>query len=228
MSRILLVEDEELIGTMVKLNLEQEAYEVDWLHQAEGALEKAQNARYDLILMDIMLPGMNGIEATAGLRKAGIGTPVLMLTARSESRTKVNGLDSGADDYLTKPFDMDELLARVRALIRRGQARAELPSESVFSFDGYRINFETRQADTNEGRIRLSEKETALLELFVRQPNFTFSRSNILEEVWGLNVDPTERTVDNFIVRLRKLFEKDPAHPRRFISVRSVGYRFEL
>lgn len=223
--RALLVEDEDLIGEMVKLNLEEDGYEVQWIKDGESVARTAAATRFDVIILDIMLPGIDGIEAARRLRNAGTGTPVLMLTARGDTATKVSGLDSGADDYLTKPFDMPELLARVRALIRRSQGARELPAEALLHFDRYEINLETREAVTNEGRVLLSEKETSLLAFLARHPGEVVRRADILDEVWGLDVSPTERTIDNFLMRLRKLFD-DPADPHHFHTVRGQGYRF--
>jgi DNA-binding response OmpR family regulator len=226
--RILLVEDEQLIGEMVKLNLEEDGYKVTWLTESDSVYATVEATVFDLIVLDVMLPGQyDGLALARGLRRREIGTAILMLTARSETSAKVQALDSGADDYLTKPFDMPEFLARVRALIRRSQSAIELPSSQKIRVGGFDINLETRIADTQEGSLTLSDKEAALLALFVRNPGRTLSRADILEEVWGMDVTPTERTVDNFIVRMRKLFEPLPEEPRHFITVRAQGYRYE-
>ena len=223
--KVLLIEDEELIGEMIRLNLEAEGYQVQWLKDGQDVGELINERRFDLIILDIMLPGMNGIEITSLLRKRGIGTPILMLTAQSGTVTKVKSLDAGADDYVTKPFDMPELMARVRASIRRSQGRRQIPSNNLLHFDCYEVNFQTREADTNGGTVVLSEKEIELLEFFSRYPHEVVSRADILDEVWGMDVSPTERTVDNFILRLRKLFD-DPEQPRHFLTIRGRGYKF--
>ncbi len=225
--RILLVEDDELIGEMVRLNLEQEGYEVIWFKQGEGVGAKLADERFDLIVLDIMLPGKDGFTVLGELRAAEVGTPTLVLTALAESGDKVTGLDLGADDYLTKPFEMEEFLARVRALIRRSQGQRELPARQHLRIGRYNVNLETREADTSEGRLTLSEKEAELVRLFARNAGTTLTRADILDEVWGMDATPTERTVDNFLVRLRKLFEEDPDKPAHFITVRARGYRFE-
>ena len=225
--KILLVEDEELIGTMVKLNLTQEGFEVVWYREGKPALLAARHELFDLILLDIMLPDSNGIDLARSLRTQGIGAPILMLTARGDVSSKVESLEAGADDYLIKPFDIRELIARVRALIRRSQGERQPPSSALLAIGQNRINLETREVVTSDGNIILSEKETALVELFVRNAGKTLSRADILEEVWGMDVNPTERTVDNFILHLRRLFESNPSRPRHFITVRNVGYRFE-
>jgi two-component system alkaline phosphatase synthesis response regulator PhoP len=227
MYKILVTEDEELIATMLRLNLEREGYETEVFRDAESALARLATERFDLILMDIMLPGISGEEALASLRKRGIATPVIMLTAKREVETKVAAFASGADDYLTKPFDMDELLARVQAIIRRSQGNRSLHSSRIISIGRFDVNLETRLAQTNEGTTTLSEKEANLLSVFAQSPGKTLSRADILEEVWGMDVDPTLRTIDNFVVKFRKLFEANPERPKHFITVRSIGYRFE-
>ena len=146
--------------------------------------------------------------------------------ARSDVETKVQALEIGADDYLPKPFDVAEMIARVNALVRRSQAERQIPSDNLVSISGFEINLLTRQATSNEGQVMLSEKETALIRLLVRSQGQVLSRADILDEVWGMDVSPSERTVDNFIVRLRKLFEPDTEKPRHFITVRGEGYRF--
>jgi len=225
-SRLLLVEDEELVGTMVRMNLESEQYEVLWTRDGNQGLKIASEERFDLILLDIGLPGSDGLEVLKKLRRLGIGTPVLMLTARSDVLTKVKALELGADDYLAKPFNVSEMVARVQALIRRSQADREIPSDNVVKFGSYEINLETREALTNEGKVMLSEKEAAFIKLLVQARGQVLRRSDILEEVWGMEVSPTERTVDNFVLRLRKLFEPETDKPRHIVTVRGVGYRF--
>ena len=224
--KVAVVEDEELIRTMLRLNLEGQGYEVDAYPNGEAFLEAFRQTRHDLVLLDIMLPGMKGNEILLEIRKQGANPPVLMLTARRDIEARVGTLDGGADDYLAKPFDMPELLARVRALIRRSQGERHLPSDRLLQIGPHTVNLETRAAQTREGSITLSDRETALLDLFARNPNRTLTRNDILEEVWGLETDPTPRTVDNFIVRLRKLFEPDPARPQYLVTVRAAGYRY--
>lgn len=223
--KVLLVEDEELIGEMVRLNLQGEGYEVLWLKNGEGVLTAIEEQRFDLIVLDIMLPGKDGIQVTQELRHQQIGTPIVLLTARGDMLTKVTGLDAGADDYITKPFDMQELLARMRAAIRRSQGSRETPSTDLLVFGEYEVNLRTREAVTNEGSVVLSEKECELLALLSRRRGEVLTRADMLEEVWGMDVSPTERTVDNFILRLRKLFDH-PYEPRHFLTVRGIGYKF--
>ena len=224
--RLLLAEDEELIGQMVALNLRREGYEVVWVKTGTEADQRGRSEPFDLLVLDAMMPGLTGFEVARRLRAAGMTLPVLMLTALGETADKVRGLDAGADDYLVKPFELAELKARVRALTRRAQGERHLPSDHVLRFGAFSVNLETHEAVTREGEVRLSEKEARLLALFFRRRGETLSRADILEEVWGMNAFPTERTVDNVIVRLRRLFEDDPDHPRRIVSVRGQGYRF--
>lgn len=226
MARLLLVEDDELVGTMIRMNLEAEANEVVWLRDGAEALTPATREPFDLILLDIGLPGMEGMELLEELRGRGVGTPVLMITALSDVPTKVRALELGADDYLSKPFDVAEMVARVRALVRRSQAERELPADRVIRFGSYELNLETREAITNEGPMVLPEKETTILGLLARAGGQTLSRPDIIEEVWGMDAFPTERTVDNYLVRLRRLFEPEPDRPRHILTVRGAGYRF--
>jgi two-component system, OmpR family, alkaline phosphatase synthesis response regulator PhoP len=225
--KILLVEDEELLGTMLEMNLRQEGYEVHWLQEGKPALSDPCAAGCDLIILDIMLPDITGLDVLKQLREKEVSTPVLMLTAMSDVDTKVNSLDLGADDYLTKPFDLPELLARIRALIRRSQGERHLPSSGLLLIGTSEINLETRRATSQRGEVRLSAKEAELLGLFARNIGRPLSRTEILESVWGMDVWVTERTVDNFVLRLRKLFEPDPLQPAHFITIRGVGYQFE-
>lgn len=225
-TRILLAEDEELIGRMVELNLRHEGYDIAWEKTGTEALLRARGEPWDLLVLDVMLPGLTGFQVARTLRDEDRTVPILMLTARSDTPSKVRGLDSGADDYLVKPFDMAELLARVRALIRRSQGSRHVPASQVIRFARYEVNLETLEALTNQGSVMLSDKEARLMALFARHRGETLSRADILEEVWGMDASPTERTVDNIIVRLRRFFEPDPENPVHIVSVRGQGYRF--
>jgi DNA-binding response OmpR family regulator len=225
-ARVLLAEDEELVGTMVRLNLETAGHTVTWVRNGLDAGQRVRAEHFDLVLLDIGLPGRDGLSVLKQIRDEGVGTPVMMLTARSDVPTKVGALHTGADDYLPKPFDVAELVARVGALIRRSRADREIPSDHVVKVGAFTVNLETRRADSNEGEVTLTEKEAALVKLLVRSTGTVLKRSDILEEVWGMDTSPTQRTVDNFIVRLRKLFEPDPENPRHVITVRGEGYRF--
>lgn len=226
--RILLVEDDPLIGTMVRLNLEHEGFEVRWHKNGEAALDALALDKSDLMLLDIGLPGMNGIELAKRIRRLGVNTPILMLTARDDVDSKVHALDYGADDYLAKPFDMAELLARVRAHIRRATGSLEVLTDAELHMGLATVSVERRALMTPDGQWHeLSEKEVVLLQFLARNPGRALSRADILEEVWGMDATPTERTVDNFIVRLRRWVESEPDHPRHIVTVRGWGYRFE-
>jgi DNA-binding response OmpR family regulator len=225
--RILLVEDDELIGTMVEMNLQQQAFEVRWAKSAEAGLELLDRGKFDVVVLDLQLPGMNGIACASAIRRKGIGTPILMMTVRDETKTKVSAFDGGADDYLTKPFDMEELLARVKALIRRGQSAGEVPSTSKVDVAGGVVDLEALSWTSPTRQVHpLTEKEASLLALLARSGSRTLSRQDIIEEVWGMDALPPERTVDNFILRLRRLIETDPERPTHIVTVRGRGYRF--
>ena len=224
--RILLVEDEALVAEMVRLNLEHAGYVVEAFADGESALQRVAHAAFDIVLLDVMLPGISGFDVARRLRDGGATVPILLLTARADTISKVAGLDAGADDYLAKPFAMPELLARVRALRRRHIRPRGVPSSREVRFGRYRANFETRAADTNEGATILTEKECQLLEFLAGHEGELLGRTDILENVWGMDRFPTARTVDNYVLRLRKLFEPDPEEPRHLVTVRGRGYRF--
>jgi two-component system alkaline phosphatase synthesis response regulator PhoP len=225
-ARILLVEDEALVADMVRLNLEHAGYKVDAVINGNDGLSRLCSQAYDLVLLDVMLPGIDGFEVARRGRAAGVQTPILMLTARGETPAKVQGFEAGADDYLTKPFAMPELLARVRALIRRHTSARGVPSSRELKFGAYSVNFDTREGVTNEGRVTLTEREAALLEYLAGHEGELLDRSELLENVWGMDRFPTARTVDNYVLRLRKLFEPDPEAPIYIQTVRGRGYRF--
>ena len=228
MSRILLVEDDDLIGTMVRLVLEQEGYQVDWHQSAEAGEVALASVRFDAILLDISLPGISGLVLARAIRDRGVGTPILMLTSQDETTSKVEAFEVGADDYICKPFDMPELLARVRAQIRRSQGRLELASDRLTAIGRARLDVDAgRLQDAAGEAINLSEKELELVTLFARHPGRVLTRADILDEVWGMDAMPTERTVDNFIVRLRRWVEPYPDAPQHIITVRGRGYRYD-
>ena len=224
--RILLAEDEELIGRMVELNLKHDGHDVTWVKNGAEALDRAKSGSWDLLVLDVMMPGLTGFQVAQTLREAAVTVPILMLTSRADTTSKVRGLDSGADDYLVKPFDMAELKARVRALVRRAQGSRHVPSSQLVRFSRYEVNLESHEAVTNQGKVVLSDKEARLMALLVRHRGETLARADILEEIWGMDAFPTERTVDNVIVKLRRFFEPDPESPTHIISVRGQGYRF--
>ncbi|MSP92676.1 MAG: response regulator transcription factor [Myxococcales bacterium] len=226
--RILLVEDDHLIGTMVRLNLETDGYAVTWHRNGEAAISTFAADRFDLLVLDIGLPGKSGIEVARATRKLGVGTPILMLTARDDVDSKVAALDGGADDYLCKPFSMPELLARVRALIRRSQGSLEVPTDQIVLVGGAAVDAQRHVVRARNGEeADLSDKELSLLLLLARNPGKVLTRADILEEVWGMDASPTERTIDNFVVKIRRWVEGEPDHPKHVITVRGWGYRYD-
>jgi two-component system alkaline phosphatase synthesis response regulator PhoP len=226
---ILIVEDERHIGLGLKFNCEAEGYSATVIGDGPGALRLLHEdpSAYHLIILDLMLPGMSGYAVLETIRKAEVFTPVLILSARTLSEDRTRGFDLGADQYLMKPFELSELLSRVRNLLQRqGQVRRSETADEVFQFQGHTINF-TRHEVTVRGEQKvLTALEFELLKYFVRNEGLVVTRSQLLDKVWGLDSSPTTRTVDNFILRLRKYFEVDPARPRHFLSIRGIGYRF--
>lgn len=182
---------------------------------------------YDLIILDIYLPNLSGEALLKQMRETGDQTPVIMLTAKSSVSTRLKAFSQGADDFLPKPFNLEELQARVSAVIRRSQNQRRLPSSELLVINRYEINIKTRICQSRQGDVRLSEKEIELLKLLVIHAHETLSRADILEEVWGMDIAPTPRTVDNFILKFRKLFEDIPDQPRHFISVHGKGYMYK-
>ena len=224
---VLVVEDEKLVRELVTLNLKHAGFSVKTAtNYADGLSSLTAQPPPSLAIVDVMFPGGDGFLLTRTARDRGVSFPILMLTARGDTTLKVRGLDCGADDYLTKPFDVPELLARIRALIRRGSGTPELIGRPRFELGRFWIRFDTGQALTNEGELSLSDKELKLMELFAAHENKPLSRTDILEEVWGMGAFPTDRTVDNFVLRLRKLFEANPEEPAHFVTLRGRGYLF--
>jgi DNA-binding response OmpR family regulator len=223
----LVVEDEKLVRELISLNLKHAGYEVRLATNFdEGLAGITGQPPVNMAIVDVMFPGGDGFLLTRTARDKGVRFPILMLTARDDTTSKVRGLDCGADDYLTKPFDVPELLARIRALLRRASGTPELIGKPRFELGRFWIRFDTGQAFTNEGELSLSDKELKLMELFVQHENKPLSRADILEEVWGMGQFPTDRTVDNFVMRLRKLFEEEPDNPVHLITLRGRGYLF--
>ena len=224
--RLLLIEDEPLVRDLVVLNLAHAGFEVHAAEDFPSGLARLTGETWDAAIVDVMMPGGDGFTLVNRARGQGVQCPILMLTARNDTQSKVRGLDNGADDYLTKPFDVPELVARVRALLRRASPQAAQPATPKVAFGTYSVRLDTGQALTNEGEVTLSDKELRLVDLFTRNEDRALSRADILEEVWGMDAFPTDRTVDNFVLRLRKLFEPNPEEPRHFITVRGRGYLF--
>jgi two-component system alkaline phosphatase synthesis response regulator PhoP len=225
---ILIVEDEESLQGALKLNLELEGYEVSCASDGFSAIMKVEEEYFDLILLDVMLPEVDGFDVCETIRLKNIDTPILMLSARTGSADRVTGLKRGADDYLTKPFNLEELLLRIEKLIEKNQKLQDKSSiGQQFSFGGNKIDFRAQIAINTKGEsIQLSKKETMLLKLMIEYRNEVVSREKILQAVWGYQVFPTTRTIDNFILNFRKYFELDPKEPIHFHSVRGVGYKF--
>lgn len=225
---ILLVEDEESLRETIRLNLELEGYDVTAIDNGIGALKAVKNEYFDLIVLDIMLPEMDGITVCEHIRMQNNQVPVLFLSARNSSLDRIEGLKKGGDDYLTKPFNLEELLLRTEKLIvknKRLQVRNTVAD--VYAFGKCRIDFSAQAGKDKDGKpIEFSKKETALLKLLIEHKNEVVSREHILQAVWGYNVYPTTRTIDNFILNFRKYFEKDSRNPKHFHSVRGVGYKF--
>ncbi|MCB0523450.1 MAG: response regulator transcription factor [Lewinellaceae bacterium] len=226
--RILLVEDEDHIRDAVKLNLEMEGYEVVTTGNGKKALELIEGQHFDLLLLDVMLPDVDGFSITETVRLTNLETPILLLTAKDTPQDRVAGLKKGADDYLTKPFNLEELLLRVSKLLRRS-LRVKGEDVETFEFGGNKVNFETFEAVSYSGEeITLTKKEAMLLKLLVERKNEVVSRNQILQAVWGYDVYPSTRTIDNFILAFRKYFEENAKKPRFFHSVRGVGYKFTI
>jgi two-component system alkaline phosphatase synthesis response regulator PhoP len=225
---ILLVEDEENLQDALKLNFEMEGYEVTSAYDGEEALKAIQNEYFDLIVLDVMLPEIDGIAVCENIRLSNTEIPILMLSAKSQSKDRILGLKKGADDYLTKPFSLEELLLRVRILINKSQKiSAKEPVTEQYTFGKNLINFKSLECTTKSGElVALTKKEAMLLKLLIENKNEVVTREKILQSVWGYNVYPTTRTVDNFILNFRKYFEEDSRNPKYFHSVRGIGYKF--
>jgi DNA-binding response OmpR family regulator len=254
MSAVLIVEDERHLAEGLRFNLEAEGYRVEVAGDGETALEllTAEPARFDAVVLDVMLPGKDGFEVVAELRRSGQFVPVLMLTARGRPEDVLRGFEAGADDYLPKPFDLAILIARLRGLLRRrewlsrdrepaatsaaagadlsrttlGPGAAPEPEFAVFRFDGKTIDFASLELRAGDRTIHLTLMEAELLRYLIKHAGKAVSRKMMLEEVWGLREDTDTRAIDNFIVRLRKYLEAEPAKPRYLLTVRGVGYRF--
>ena len=226
---VLVVEDEDHLAAGLKLNLELEGYAVELAGTARAAGELLLDAgRFDAIVLDVMLPDLDGFSLCARLRRAGNYTPVIMLTARASAEDRVRGLEAGADDYLVKPFDLNELLARVRSVLRRQawNLRNGRPIRRGVTIGEGSVDFESHEVLVRGEAVKLTRLELDLLRFFVEHPGKVISRDTLLEEVWKLRNYSTARTVDNFISRLRRHFERDAQEPQHFLSVRGAGYKF--
>ena len=225
MMRILLVEDEENIRDLVKLNLELDDYEVVATDNGRTALRFFGEQHFDLLILDVMLPEIDGYQICEQVRLTNMEVPIIFLTAKDAANDRITGLRKGADDYLTKPFNLEELLLRVQNLIKRTSKSPENRPE-VYTFGANKVNFVTFEAEGNPGTFTLTKKEAMLLKLLIDRTNEVVSRQQILQSVWGYDVYPSTRTIDNFILSFRKYFEDDPRNPQYFLSVRGVGYKF--
>lgn len=225
---ILLVEDEENLHEALKMNLELEGYQITSAFDGIAATKAVQNEYFDLIIMDVMIPEIDGFSVTQNIRLTNTEVPILILSAKDSSADRVTGLKKGADDYLTKPFNLEELLLRVQKLITKNKKLQDKSSVGeTYSFGGHTVDFRAQEATTASGeKIALSKKEIMLLKLLIENKNEVVPREKILQSVWGYNVYPTTRTIDNFILNFRKYFEPDSRHPRYFHSVRGVGYKY--
>lgn len=227
-ARILVVEDEAHLAAGISENLELEGHAVEVVGDGLVALARIRDGGLDLVVLDVMLPGMDGFTVCETLRAEGNDVPILFLTARAGADDRVRGLEAGGDDYLPKPFHLRELLLRVTAMLRRRSWYGALPAAGVeIRFGGNAVDFRTMKGRSWDGsEDLLTQKEAMILKALAERPGDVVSREEILEKVWGYEIFPSTRTIDNFIVRLRKRFERDPESPRHFHTVRGIGYRF--
>lgn len=228
--RVLVVEDDPHLSDGLVENLRAEGYSVDTVDDGEKALARARADAWSLVILDVMLPKMDGFTVCKTLREEGNSTPVLFLTARGDPQDRIRGLEVGGDDYLAKPFHLQEFLARTRAILRRWEwyrSSSATPASAVLEFGGNEVDFRAFRAKSWNGVAQeLTEKEAMILKVLAEHRGEIVSREDLLERVWGYDVFPSTRTVDNFILRLRKRFERDPANPKHFLTVWGVGYRF--
>lgn len=225
--RILLVEDEEHLLEAIKLNLEMEGYRVTTATDGKKALKLFKEERFNLIILDVMIPEIDGFQVAETIRLQNTEVPIMFLTAKNSSEDRVTGLKKGADDYLVKPFNLEELILRVGILVRRSLKGEELKELNTFQIGDKVIHFNSFELHLEDGSIiPLTKKETMLLKLLIERKNEAVSREQILETVWNYDVYPSTRTIDNFILTFRKYFEPDQKHPRYFHSIRGVGYKF--
>jgi DNA-binding response OmpR family regulator len=227
MAKLLIIEDEPSMQLGLKDNMELEGYLVETASDGEEGLSKIKTNSFDLVLLDVMLPKLSGFDVCKAARSAGISTPIVLLTARGEEIDKILGLEFGADDYITKPFSVRELLARVKAILRRSQLQPIKDSAST-TIGRLNIDFESFHATENQIEIKLSHKEFEILSYLHQHKNQVVSRYDLLEKVWGYDEQPTTRTVDNFVVRLRQKVELNPNQPRVILTVHGTGYKLVI
>ncbi|MCL6493265.1 MAG: response regulator transcription factor [Ignavibacterium sp.] len=227
MTKILIVEDEPNMRLGLKDNLEFEGYTVELAENGEDGLNKILDNKYDLIILDVMMPKMSGFDVCKNARKSGVTTPIILLTAKGEEIDKVLGLELGADDYVTKPFSVRELIARVKAILRRSENLSLSESKSI-KIGKLEVDFNGYKAISGKNDVQMSHKEFEILHFLWKKKNTTVSRDDLLTEIWGYDETPTTRTVDNFILKLRQKIETDPNHPKIIITVHGVGYKMVL
>ena len=225
--RILLVEDELSLAEGIKLNMELEGLPCTWITRGDEALRRILAERWDLVILDVMLPGMDGFSVCERVREAKNTTPILFLTAKNTEDDRVHGFETGGDDYLGKPFQVRELLVRVRAILRREAWYKNRTLGSRQKFGTHWVDFDNFCGEGPNGPFQLGVKESMILKLLVERAGQVVSRADILDKVWGEDAYPTTRTVDNFIVRIRRVMEADAHHPRWIHTIRSVGYQFD-
>jgi DNA-binding response OmpR family regulator len=226
MKRILVIEDEPQMLLGLRDNLELEGYEVATAADGDEGLQKAASFQPDLVILDVMLPRKNGFDVCRELRAKGTATPVVMLTARSQETDKVLGLELGADDYVTKPFSITELLARVRAVLRRTSSRPTEAAADTYRIGDLEIDFRIHQARRGKQRVEFTAREFELLRYFVTHIGQVVTREQILNEVWGYEEFPTTRTIDNFVAKLRQKIERAPHAPEHILTIHGSGYKF--
>jgi two-component system, OmpR family, alkaline phosphatase synthesis response regulator PhoP len=225
---ILLVEDEDSIAAGLEFNLTIEGFSVKRAKDGLEAIDFFYTGEFDLVILDIMLPYKDGFEVAEKIRETAPQTPILMLTARTKVEDRIRGLEVGADDYMVKPFNLQELMARVKGMLRRKAWYRKVTQDNpIFSFGKTRVNFKTLQCRTAKTTLTLTQREAMLLKYLVDHEGEIVSRKELLEQVWHITADVDTRTVDNFVARLRKYFEPDPKHPVFITSVRSAGYKFQ-
>ncbi len=227
MAKLLIIEDEPSMQLGLKDNMELEGYLVETASDGEEGLSKIKTNSFDLVLLDVMLPKLSGFDVCKAARSVGISTPIVLLTARGEEIDKILGLEFGADDYITKPFSVRELLARVKAILRRSQLQPVKDSART-TIGRLNIDFESFYATENQIEIKLSHKEFEILSYLNQHKNQVVSRYDLLEKVWGYDEQPTTRTVDNFVVRLRQKVELNPNQPRVILTVHGTGYKLVI
>ena len=228
-NKILLVEDDPHLAKGLRFNLEREGYEVSLVDNGVSALDLLREEDFDLLILDLMLPTMGGLDVARQIRETNMRFPILMLTAKSTKKDKEIGFEAGADDYLTKPFHLPELLLRVKGILRRWEwYKDPVHDQEIFRFGEMWINFGIGKANRVDGKFYLTTKEVLVMKLLVVKKGDVVTREELLEKVWGYDPETETRTVDNFISRLRKYFEKKPQKPRHIITVREKGYQFDL